>query len=125
LPMESYCMRNQDRSSILRIIKHLKDLVSFVDGLDFDGFLADTKTVSACAFTLGQIGELAGRMEESIQTAYPEIPWKSLKGLRNRVVHDHENVDFSVPWTILTKNVPQVLNQFESILSNPSEGQSR
>ena len=115
-------MRDLDRSAVQRIIKHLKDLVVFIDGLDFNGFLADTKTVAACAFTLGQVGELAGKMEDSFQIAHPEIPWKSLRGLRNRVVHDYENVDFAVLWAILTKNVPQVLAQFEAMLSNTSEG---
>jgi len=116
-------MRDLDRNIVQRIIKHLKDVVGFIESLDFDGFLVDTKTVSACAFTLGQIGELAGKMEESIQAAHPEIPWRSLKGLRNRVVHDYENVDFSVLWAILTKDVPQVLTQFEAILVQESKDQ--
>jgi len=118
-------MRDLDRNIVQRIIKHLKDVVGFIESLDFDGFLVDTKTVSACAFTLGQIGELAGKMEESIQAAHPEIPWRSLKGLRNRVVHDYENVDFSVLWAILTKDVPQVLTQFEAILVQESKDQRR
>ena len=57
-------------------------LAHFVSELDFYSFLADKKTVSACAFVISQIGEIANEVSDDFQMSNPAIPWKSIKGTR-------------------------------------------
>lgn len=64
-----------------------------IDSFNFEGFKLDKKTPSVCAFSVSQIGELAKEVREDMQEVYAEIPWKSIRGMRNKIVHDYENID--------------------------------
>ena len=89
--------------------------------MDFDEFLMDKKTVSACAFSVSQIGELAKELTTDIQNATPAIPWKSIKGMRNRIVHDYESIDFTVLWGTIGTSLPDLKNQLMRILESQQD----
>ena len=76
-------------------------LLQYCDGLDYEQFSADTKLVEACVFNLSQMGELANRVDDDFAQAHPEIPWRLLYGLRNRIVHDYEGVNLQLIWEII------------------------
>lgn len=78
--------------------------------------MSDKKTISACAFSVSQIGELAKDISSSTQEEYTDIPWKSIRGMRNKIVHDYENIDFAVLWGTITKSLPELLKQIDDIL---------
>ena len=52
---------------------------------------------------------------------YKTIPWKSIKGMRNRIVHDYENVDLSVLWGTIKESLPELKEQLEDIILNNGE----
>ena len=49
---------------------------------------------------------------------YPQIPWRSIKGMRNRIVHDYENVDLAVLWGTITKSLPTLIENIDSLLAS-------
>ena len=65
---------------------------------------------------LGQIGELAKLVSDGTQAAAPQIHWKGIRGLRNRIVHDYENVDLAMLWSVITSDLPELLSKIEEIL---------
>ena len=83
--------------------------------------MADKKTISACAFTVSQIGELAKDISAATQEGYSNIPWKSIRGMRNKIVHDYENIDLAVLWGTITKSLPELVNQIGGILRHETE----
>ena len=111
-------MKSKDRILIHRIIRHAGEIRSYIAGLDADAFLQDGKTISACAFVLGQIGELAKSVDPATQAMHPDIPWKSMKGLRNRIVHEYENVDMTVLWGIVSRSIPELETKLASMLTD-------
>lgn len=44
------------------------------------------------------------------------MPWKSIRGMRNRIIHDYENVDLAVLWGTIKKSLPGLVNQIDQIL---------
>ena len=76
-------MKDKDKIILKKIIGHIDDVAQFVSGLDFDSFLTDKKTLSACAFAVSQMGEIAKEISEDTQNAHRVIPWKSIRGMRN------------------------------------------
>jgi len=48
------------------------------------------------------LGEAAGRVPSEDQAKYPQIPWPQLIGLRNRLIHGYDQVDFDILWQIVT-----------------------
>ena len=109
-------MTSKDRIILQKISGYIDDVAQYVNGLPFEQFMTDKKTISACAFTVSQIGELAKDISLSTQEEYAGIPWKSIRGMRNKIVHDYENIDFAVLWGTITKSLPELLNQIDEVL---------
>ena len=47
-------------------------------------------------------------IEEETMEKYTIIPWNSIRGMRNRIVHDYENIDLSVLWGTINKRIPEL-----------------
>lgn len=109
-------MTAKDRVILQKINAYINDVAQYVDGLSFRDFMEDRKTISACAFSVSQIGELAKEISDDMQQKHDYIPWKSIRGMRNRIVHDYENVDFAVLWGTISKSLPELSHQIEKIL---------
>ena len=110
-------MSGRDRIILQKIVKYINEALSYTQRIDFDAFSQDSKTMFATAFVLGQIGELAKEISSEIETAYPEIPWKGMRGMRNKIVHDNENVDLAMLWDVIASDLPELLTQIDSLLS--------
>lgn len=53
---------------------------------------------------------------------YSDIPWNSIKGMRNRIVHDYENVDLSVLWGTIKESLPDLKDKLKDIILNDTNG---
>lgn len=76
----------------------------------------DKKTITACAFTVSQIGELVKEITDETINNYPSIPWNSIKGMKNRIIHDYENVDLSVLWGTMKESLPDLRDKLKDII---------
>lgn len=94
-------------------VGHLKqaaeDASAFVDGLSKSAFMADRRTQQAVIMSLMTIGEVAAR----IVARYPEfaelhseVPWRQMRGMRNRLVHGYFEVDLDVVWETTRTAIP-------------------
>ncbi len=105
------------RDSIIveKLIGYSKKLLQYCEGLTYEQFSSDTKTVEACVFNLSQMGELANRVDEDFAQAHSEVPWRLLYGLRNRIVHDYEGVNLQLIWEIISGDIPELLTVLQQI----------
>ncbi|MBN2394724.1 MAG: DUF86 domain-containing protein [Anaerolineae bacterium] len=62
------------------------------------------------------VGEAAVRMPEAFRSRYPQIPWRDVADLRNRLIHGYDTVDFDILWTIIQEDLPPLIEQLETIL---------
>jgi uncharacterized protein with HEPN domain len=83
-----------------------KKIERFMAGLDRDAFLQDDRTVDAVVRNLEIIGEAAGRLPEAFRSTHPDIEWRRIVGLRNRIVHDYFGIDLEIVWAILEQELP-------------------
>ena len=111
-------MRSKDRIIIQKIISYIDDVEKYVYGMDAKDFLDDKKTITACAFSVSQIGELVKEITDETIEKYTNIPWSSIRGMRNRIVHDYENVDLSVLWGTIKESLPELKDKFKDIILN-------
>lgn len=114
-------MKSKDRIIIQKIIAYIDDVEKYVDGLNAKEFLDDKKTITACAFTVSQIGELVKEVTEETTKKYTNIPWNSMKGMRNRIVHDYENVDLSVLWGTIKESLPELKDKLKEIILSETD----
>lgn len=103
---------------IERILKYIKKLLSYVEGIDYDTFASNSMLVEACVFNLGQIGELANKVSKEFEAEHIHIPWRVLYGLRNKIVHDYEGVNLSLIWEILDGDLAELSKQLEELYNS-------
>ena len=104
-------MPDKNKIVISKLIKYCDDIADYIDGLDELSFAADSKTVSACAFYLGQIGELTKLVSDELKNSTAAIPWHKMYGLRNRIVHDYDGINMSQIWVTVKDDIPKVKQQ--------------
>ena len=111
-------MRNKDIILLSKILKYIKELHSFINGYTDKEFQNDRKTINACVFNLSQIGELVSKISDELIEENPEVEWRGLKALRNRIVHDYDGVNLTMVWGFLTEELDELEEQIESIIEN-------
>jgi uncharacterized protein with HEPN domain len=103
------------------IIEAMNDAQTFVKNLDFDSFVKDKKTVYALNRALGIIGEATKQIPAQIRDRYPEIPWKKMAGMRDKVIHEYFGVDLKRVWSTVDKDIPRLRPMFEQILKDSEQ----
>ncbi|MBI4026057.1 MAG: DUF86 domain-containing protein [Verrucomicrobia bacterium] len=87
----------------------------FTQGLDQEKFKVDEKTVDAVVRNLEIIGEAARHLAGDFATKHPQIQWRKIVGLRNRIVHDYFGLDLEIIWEIVCSDLPGLKAELEKI----------
>ncbi len=64
------------------------------------------------------VGEAAVRVTARTRETYPDLPWSQMAGLRNRLIHGYDAVDFDILWDILTLDLPTLIQRLDDILQH-------
>jgi len=86
-------MDDRNLKAVGKIITYAQKAISYCNGLDENGFLANGVIIEACVFNMIQIGESARLLDDAFVVKHGDIPWHKIRGLRNRIVHNYEGVD--------------------------------
>ncbi len=84
----------------------------FVEGLSLEDFLNDPMCRYAVAMCLLIVGENAARLVKrypDFVAAHPETPWSQAVGMRNRIAHGYDELDFAIVWRTVTQYLPELL----------------
>lgn len=100
------------------IVEAMNSIETFVGDMNFDAFRADDKTASAVLLKLAIIGEAAKQIPADLQAQYPEVPWREMAGMRDRVVHAYFGVDYNLIWLAIKNRIPQVKPRIEQVLKD-------
>ena len=93
-------------------------MCSFVEGLAKDDFLADKRTQQAVIMSLIIIGEAATKVMEgyaAFTLAHPELPWRNMRGMRNRMAHGYFDVNLELVWQTAQEWLPELLKQLPAV----------
>ena len=90
------------------IIEAMQAIEKFVEGMNFDEFVSDDKTASAVIRKFEIVGEAAKRVPEEVRVRYPQIPWKDMSGMRDRLIHLYFGVKYELVWQTIKDVIPAV-----------------
>ena len=69
----------------------------------------DDRLLSACCYQIAVIGEAVKRVSPTTRSKHPEVPWKDIAGMRDRLIHGYHSVDVDELWKTATEDVPALL----------------
>lgn len=99
------------------IIKAMKNAMDFVRDMSYEEFVKDTKTVYAVIRAIEIIGEAVKNVPEDVRNKYPEIPWRAMAGMRDKVIHAYFGVKLERVWEVVKRDIPNLKPKFEKILA--------
>ena len=105
----------QNSLIIEKMIEIIEKLEGYVSDNDYESFSGNDMMIDACVFNLSQLGEVANRIDEAYEEAHPEIPWRQVYGLRNRIIHDYEGINLKLIWEIIKDDLPELLEKLKDI----------
>lgn len=99
-----------------KIITDLKFILEHTDSLTQQELESNEILVDSVMFRLIQISENSDKLTDMFKQQYPAIPWRAVKGMRNRIVHEYGNVDLAVVYDTVRNDIPNLIKELEKIL---------
>ena len=111
----------RDDAYLLDILLVAKRAREHARDLTWNDFQKSTLHQDAIVRTLEIIGEAATKISQQTKDAHPDLPWKELVGMRNRLVHEYFRVDIEKVWETVSKDIPSLIKLIEPLIPAPKE----
>lgn len=104
-----------DQYYIGKIITDLSFILDHTSGLTKEEMEDNEILIDSIMFRLIQVAENSDKLTDEFKLQHEVIPWRAMKGLRNRIVHEYGNVDLRVVFDTVKEDIPLLLHNLESL----------
>lgn len=108
--------KRSDPERLADILDASQQTRQYVEGYTFEQLVADRKTQDAIVRNLEVMGEAAKHVSSVVKKRHPEIPWRSLAGVRDRLIHDYFGVNYEILWQVITQELPALESNIRKVL---------
>jgi len=113
---------NKDNTVYIRhIYDAIKRLEEYLKGIDYESFLNNNLLQAGVIRELEIIGEASKKLGNDFKKQYPEIPWKNIAGMRDKLIHDYFGVDLDAVWETVERDIPELRNNLKQIIGNENQ----
>lgn len=99
----------------------IRRIALYIEKVQYEEFLEDIKIQDAVVRNLEIIGEAVKNISSSIKERYPQIPWKELAGIRDRLIHHYFGVNYDVVWSVAKDELVGITSQIKEILDKETK----
>ena len=110
-------MNDDDVQRLRHMLDAAREALTFVQGRVAEDLVQDRLLLLAVVKEIEIIGEAAGKITVEGRNAAPEIPWRKITAMRNRLIHGYYNWDLDVIWATLTRSLPVLADAVEKVLA--------
>lgn len=108
--MRDYCLYLQD------MLEAIANIELYMDNLTYEEFTRDMKTSDAVIRNFSIIGEAAKNIPDNVKREHPEIEWKRIAGMRDKLIHEYHGVSLKVVWDTTKIDLPLTKSQLHKFL---------
>jgi uncharacterized protein with HEPN domain len=109
-------MSFEPREYLRHILAEADYLTAAAGDLTLARFQGDPTLQRAFVRSLEIIGEAAKKVPDDVQARYPEVEWRAMAGMRDRLIHGYFGVDYALVWDVVRNKVPGLRAQVQRIL---------
>jgi uncharacterized protein with HEPN domain len=111
-------MSNEFLDYIEDILDAMDKAETMLTGVSFEDFVADFRINFVVVRALEIVGEATKRLPQSLRQQYPHLPWQQMAGMRDRMIHGYDAIDYQIVWDAVKKEIPQVKPHLRQILAD-------
>ena len=101
-------------------LRHILDEIDFllaeVATVSFEHFLSNETLTRACARSLEVIGEASKNVPDGFKQLHPEVDWRRLTGMRDKIIHHYFGVNWEIVWDVVMNRLPELKAQVTALL---------
>lgn len=110
------------------VLDYLEDIVDaaekidrFTDGMTYEAFVDDEKTVDAVLRNFEVIGEAAKNVPEDIRREHGDVPWTEMAGMRDKLIHGYATIELEIVWATVAEEVPPLIPRLRTLREELAE----
>lgn len=108
-----------DKSRLQHILEAIREVEKYLSAVgDENGFYSNSAFKFATVKQLEIIGEAAGKLSDETKKLANDLDWKAIISMRNRLVHDYENIDFTIVYQVAIDELPVLREATKKMLQN-------
>jgi uncharacterized protein with HEPN domain len=107
-------MRDQ-KLYLTDVLAAIESIERFIEGMSFEDFQQDDKTASAVIRKFEIIGEASRNISDNVKQRHPEVPWREMAGMRDRLIHGYFGVDYNLVWSTIKNRLPIARQMIQKI----------
>jgi uncharacterized protein with HEPN domain len=105
----------RDDATLIDILRAARLALEFRGRLERESFLTDLKTQAAVLHELLVLGEAVKRLSAGFRDEHADVPWKSIAGMRDRLLHGYDDVDLELVWKTVDEDLPALVARLERL----------
>ena len=113
-------MSSEPLEYLRHILAEADYLMAQREGLTFQAFVASDTLRRAFVRSLEVIGEATKKVPAAFRSAHPAVEWRSMSGMRDRLIHDYVGVDYEIVWDVVQNKIPCLRAQVSAIVDASS-----
>ena len=110
-------MNKKDKKRLFDMLTEAKRSQKFASGKSLEDLYNDDMLAYAIVRCLEIIGEAASTATEETRQLYPNLEWRKMIGMRNRIVHEYGNIDITIVWNTVEDIIPTLIDDLQQIIS--------
>ncbi len=115
-------MKREIRDYLYDILHECEYLMKRSKEIGYTDFLENEDLKRAFVRSLEIIGEAARRIPSHIKKRYPDVEWKEIVGMRNKITHEYWGIDYEIVWRTVEEDIPRLKSHIEQIINNINRG---
>jgi len=111
----------RDKAYLRHILDAISNVEKFIEGVNKENFLGNVEKQYAVLRGLEIVEEATKNLSEELKKKHPNIPWKEIAGMRDKLIHQYFGVNLDLVWETIKTKLPELKNQISRILKEIEE----